>query len=155
MKKLVFLSIIIIIAITALSSCNKSSAKTPTDKPSWETEKLSNYQLVRPLDYRKGASDGYGLPLQSNQWYLINKSSGCYLLPVYIGSSPSFVENAVRWNKIALMDTMQASLMSNGKAFEALRGVHTMEVVCFQDNWSVEPSMSPTGQLVVMAKKTE
>ncbi len=154
--------IILFFALIIMSACNSGTSKeieNPDFKDiSWESEKLSIYQLVRPINYSKGAVDAYGRPILDGQWYLINKSTECYLLPVLTDGDamgPNFVENVTRWNKVAIIDTMFSGFMMNSKTFEGLQAIHTMEIVCFKSNWFVEPAMTPSGQISVSLNKKE
>lgn len=155
--------IITFIAFVAIiSSCNdsKSSKKeisTKFENVSWEFERSKKYQLVRPIDYKDGGVDVYGLPIHKGQWYLISAHTDCYLLPVYTGGGgPGFIENCITWNKIATIDTMFANSMSSTKVFNGLSiagRVRTMEILCFIKGYSVEPSVGMYGMGVFARKE--
>ncbi len=137
------------LALVALSSCNNSNRRMaekadPFEDISWTSEKISRYQLVQPINYDKGAHDAYGLPIRDGQWYLISKATECYLLPVYtdVGIGPSFVENSIKRNKVAILDTMIPAFMSGTKSFQGFFKINTMKVLCFKDGYSVIPSVS-------------
>lgn len=155
MKKI----IICLITIATLGSCNNSDTKEididPLTNVSWESEKDSKYQLVRPLDYDKEARDVFQLPIRPGQWYVITKGTDCYLSPVYTDatSGPGFVENMIRWKKLAVIDTMYAGLMSNTKKFQGFLGISTMEILCFKEGYNLQLTTTTTGQMTVFEDK--
>lgn len=149
-------TIILFITLALLSACNGSQSKESNDPfstVSWQTEKLNPYLLVRPIDYEENATDVYHLPIRKGQWYLIYKGTECYLLPVYTDGQPGFIENATRWNKIAIIDTMIPTLIASSKNFDGLSLISKMEVVCFKDGYQVEPTTTALQQLTVIARK--
>ncbi len=150
-------AIIYLLALVAISSCNNSK-RTSTDpfkNISWVSENLSRYQLVRPIDIDEGALDAYAMPIREGQWYLINKNTQCYLLPVYTdgGTGPGLVENVTKWKKVAILDTVQSVLMHNMSSFDGLYSINKIEIVCFKKGYSVHPTTMPTGAMTVMIKK--
>lgn len=165
MKKIII--IFIAIALVAISSCNNSKT-TKKEVPagfeniSWESEKMNPYHLIRPIEFKKGGLDAYGLPINKNQWYLISKRTECYLLPVNTASKKSqfiykdFIDHTINLERVAIIDTMFANLMSNSKNFNGLSiagGVHTMEILCFKDGYSVEPVYDNNAQSTIYIKK--
>ncbi len=154
MKNFLMLTIFVLL----IWSCKEAGnyANSDFEDVSWESEKLSTYQLVRPIDC-EDASDAYGLPTRAGQWYLITRMKGCYLLPVYTdgGTGPDFVENVTRWNKIAIIDTMYSRFLGDPRTFHGLIMPMTLEVVCFKKGWSVQPLIMPNGQVTVVVKKNK
>ncbi len=148
-----------IIAIVALSSCNSSDESKNSispKKPSWCSAKLAKYQLIRPIDFYKGATDAYNLPIREGQWYLVSRSTECYLLPVKTdgGMGPSFIENVTKWNKIATIDTILANSMSNTRRYDGLEQMSNFEIVCFDEGYSIVPSTDPVGGMTVVVEKS-
>lgn len=127
---------------------------------SWESEKLQKYQLIRPIEFSKGGVDVYGLPISTNQWYLITKRTDCYLLPVNTDSKKSefmykdFIDHTINLERTAIIDTMFANLMSNTKNFNGLSigRVNKMEILCFKKGYSIEPTYGYAGTLTVHVK---
>lgn len=155
-----YLIIIFVIATIAFSSCNNSKSSESFDKISWKSEKLSKYQLVRPINFNSKATDVYGLPIiKKEQWYLITNSSFQHLLPVYINgkNNQDFVEDVIRLNKIAILDTVDAGDVcynSFGPSrFWGLNGVEKMEIICFKEGYFVTPVFTSTGQMTVVFQK--
>lgn len=153
--------IIIFTALVALSSCNNSKSSKKQipagfENVSWESEKMHEYQLIRPIEFGNGAKDVYGLPVYSNEWYLVSFKSFYTLLPVRVSidpTGPSFVETVTKWNRVAVIDTVHPQLIKRGSpSFWGLGNVSSIEIVCFKD-WSVWPVYTPNGQMTVMLKK--
>ncbi len=135
---------VITISVFILSSCLKSekiTQKNDLDGISWKTEKLSEYQLVRPIDFREQSADAYHLPLKVNSWYLISRYSGCYLLPVKLTGS---IENAPG---ISLIDTIKAGMINSPHIYEGLNGIKNMEIMCFKNGISVRPQINESGEI--------
>lgn len=153
MKNLIiFLAII----VCGFGSCKELTTQSLNkfEGISWETERLSEYQLIRPLNFNEGATDAYNLPIRPERWYLISRSTDCYLLPVETSSGgQNFVENIIRYNKIAIVDTMFSGYMSGSKKFSGLNKIHTMEIICFTDGYSVRPRRTQAGELTVGAEQ--
>lgn len=154
--------IIFFIALVALGSCNNSKT-TKKEIPagfenvSWESEKMHEYQLIRPIEFGNGAKDVYGLPVYSNEWYLVSFKSFYTLLPVRVSidpTGPSFIDNVTKWKKIAVIDTVRPQLIKRvSSSFWGLANVSSIEIVCFKKGYQVWPSYIRTGQATVVIRE--
>jgi len=153
--------LIIIVYVSAIlfyTCTSKNTEQQPNQNPlentNWETEKFSEYKMIKPIVYKTGATDAYGIELNPDEWYIVCARTGYYMLPVktrYGAGSPSFVENVTIWNKVATIDTVFASSISHqisGTDFQGLINVHSVAILCFKDK-RVLPTKGITDEMTI------
>ncbi len=165
MKKLI--NVILVFAtmtITLFNSCSSKSAEKKKvrdlEKNSWKNEWTKSFQLVRPIEFEEDAVDAYGEHLINHKenWYIISKSSDCFLLPVKIryGINPSLEEQLVEYSHKAVIDTMLLDYKVNTTVhvFSGLRRISKLEVLCLINPTSTfKPCAGSLGEMSVCVEK--
>ncbi len=141
MKQIILFSLI---SVLFLYSCNEKNNKQNNTSSDYNYEHIvrNTYQLIRPMEFDAHSIDMYGLPLDSNSWYLCTRKTNFYLLPFKdrYKMDLQWLHVLFMQNKISY-DTINPVLLVSTNQHDGFRGIKRI-VVAVPFNGEFYPSTS-------------
>lgn len=147
MKKLdqLFFGSIFLFSLILTSCSNYSSSmekSSDLSQLSWETERVNSLHLISPLD--SGGIDVYNEVMTPGRWYLVNKSQGCIMIPIF--GNPEHLNFTQDGKCVTKIDTIPVGLLFGTGSHIGARNIKKVRIALFLPEYKLEigtPAIRP------------